>query len=91
MERNLRFQILDFRFGRGLCQIVDQIKPKEYIFPMHYGIDNFDDLLPINEFLEEQEKAKIAKSTDNKVTLNRDAQRPRPLIVQLNWEPKKKK
>ncbi len=77
--------------GSEARKIVDQIKPKEYIFPMHYGIDNFDDLLPINEFLEEQEKAKIAKSTDNKVTLNRDAQRPRPLIVQLNWEPKKKK
>lgn len=76
--------------GSEARKVVAQIKPKEYIFPMHYGVEIFDDLLPINEFLEEQEKAKIAKSTDNKVTLNRDATRPRPLIVQLNYQPKTK-
>ena len=77
--------------GSEAKRVVAQIRPKEYIFPMHYGLGGFDDLLTINEFLDEQEKAKIAKSSDNKVTLNRDAQRPRPLIVQLNWEPAKKK
>ena len=76
--------------GSEAKKIVAQIQPKEYIFPMHYGLKNFDDLLSIDEFLDEQDRAKIAKSLDNKVTLNRDAQRPRPLIVQLNFEPKAK-
>ena len=47
-------------------------------------------MLPIDEFLDDQEKAKIAVSGDNKVVLNRDKERPRPLIVQLNYEPKRK-
>jgi L-ascorbate metabolism protein UlaG (beta-lactamase superfamily) len=76
--------------GSEAKKVVAQINPKEYIFPMHYGTKIFDDLLPIDEFLDEQEKAKIAKSDDNKVTLNRDAQRPRPLIVQLHSAPKGK-
>jgi L-ascorbate metabolism protein UlaG (beta-lactamase superfamily) len=74
--------------GSEAKKVVEQIKPKEYIFPMHYGTKIFDDLLPIDEFLDEQEKAKIAKSDDNKVTLNRDVQRPRPLIVILESAPK---
>lgn len=76
--------------GSEARRVVEQIKPKEYIFPMHYGLPNFDELLPIDEFLEDQEKARIAVSADNKVTLNRDPQRPRPLIVQLNYAAKKK-
>jgi L-ascorbate metabolism protein UlaG (beta-lactamase superfamily) len=76
--------------GSEAKRVVAQIKPKEYIFPMHYGTKIFDDLLPADEFLDEQEKAKVAISDDNKVTLNRDAQRPRPLIVLLNSAPKKK-
>jgi hypothetical protein len=57
---------------------------------MHYGTRAFNDVLPIDEFLDEQEKAKVAVSDDNKVVLNRDKDRPRPLIVQLNYEPKRK-
>lgn len=75
--------------GAEAKRVVAQIKPKEYILPMHYGLPFFDELLPIDEFLEEQEKARIAVATDNQITLNRDPQRPRPLIVQLNHSPKK--
>lgn len=76
--------------GSEAKKAVSMIQPKEYIFPMHYGNKTYDEILPIDEFLDEQEKAKIAVSDDNKVTLNKDAQRPRPLIVQLNFAPKKK-
>lgn len=77
--------------GSDAKKVVEQIRPKEYIFPMHYGLPFFDDLLPIEEFLDEQDKSKIAISQDNKVTLNRDKTRPRPLIVQLSHTPKGKK
>ena len=58
---------------------------------MHYATKVFEEVLPINEFLEDQDKAKIATTGDNKVVLNRDPTRPRPLIVQLHYWPKGKK
>lgn len=76
--------------GSEARHVVEQLNPKEYIFPMHYGNKIFDEILPIDEFLEDQDRMKIAVSDDNAVTLNKDAQRPRPLIVQLNYWPKKK-
>ncbi|MBI3409047.1 MAG: MBL fold metallo-hydrolase [Planctomycetes bacterium] len=85
--------------GSEAKEVVDQLMPKnsegkrkwgEYVFPMHYGTKVFDELLPIREFLEEQERAKTASSDDNKILLNRDPNRPRPLMVQLNFWPKGK-
>ncbi len=79
--------------GSEAKKIVAQIKPREYIFPMHYGTRVYDDLLPATEFLDGQDKAKVAESDDNKLTLNRDPSRPRPLIVTFTYpaEAKKKK
>jgi L-ascorbate metabolism protein UlaG (beta-lactamase superfamily) len=79
--------------GSEAKKVVAQIKPREYIFPMHYGTRNFDDLLPATEFLEGQDRNKVAEAEDNKVVLNRDASRPRPLIVTLTYpvEAKRKK
>jgi len=76
--------------GSDAKKVAAQLQPKEYILPMHYGTKVFEDLLPIDEFLEDQERAKVAVARDNKVLLNRDATRPRPLIVQLHYWPKGK-
>src|SRR5207253_3218783 len=40
--------------GSEARKVVEQIKPKEYILPMHYGTAIFDDLLSPAEFLEDQ-------------------------------------
>lgn len=77
--------------GSEAKQVVAQIKPKEYIFPMHCGTKVYDELLPPTEFLDDQDRAKVTSSADNRLSLNRDPQRPRPLIVQLNWWPKGKR
>jgi L-ascorbate metabolism protein UlaG (beta-lactamase superfamily) len=76
--------------GSEAKKVVAQLQPKEYIFPMHHGTKVFDDLLSADEFLEDQERAKIAAARDNQVLLNRDPTRPRPLIVQLHYWPKGK-
>jgi L-ascorbate metabolism protein UlaG (beta-lactamase superfamily) len=76
--------------GGEAKQVVEQLKPKEYIFPMHCGTKIYDKLLTADEFLEDQDKDKVAVSDDNSLILNRDAKRPRPLIVQLNYWPKAK-
>jgi L-ascorbate metabolism protein UlaG (beta-lactamase superfamily) len=77
--------------GAEAKKVVQQLKPKEYIFPMHYGTDIFDDILPVDEFLDGQEKRNVAVTDDNVIRLNRDASRPRPLIVQLHYWPKEEK
>jgi L-ascorbate metabolism protein UlaG (beta-lactamase superfamily) len=80
--------------GSEAKKVVAQIKPREYIFPMHYGNRVYDDLLSAAEFLDGQPKARVAESDDYKVTLNRDTSRPRPLIVTFTYPPletKKKK
>ena len=71
--------------GSEAKKVVAQLKPREYVFPMHYGTKVFEDLLPVTEFLDGQDKAKVAESDDNKVTLNRDPSRPRPLTVVLTY------
>jgi L-ascorbate metabolism protein UlaG (beta-lactamase superfamily) len=77
--------------GSEAKAVVDQIKPREYIIPMHYGTAVYADLLTANEFLETFPKANIAVSKDNVLVLNRDKERPRPLVVMLHWWPRSKK
>lgn len=77
--------------GSEAKKVVEQVKPREYIFPMHCGTKIYDELLPPDEFLEDQPRANVTTSADNTITLNRDPQRPRPLIVNLNYWPRNKK
>ena len=77
--------------GSEAKRVVNQLRPKEYIFPMHFGTKQFDAILPIREFLDDQDRDKVAISDDNKIVLNRDRVRPRPLIVQLNYMEKGRK
>lgn len=77
--------------GSEARKVAEQIKPKEYVFPMHYGTKVFDATLPPDEFFEDLEKRKLAISDENVLKLNRDAQRPRPLFVQLHYWPKEMK
>jgi L-ascorbate metabolism protein UlaG (beta-lactamase superfamily) len=77
--------------GSEANKVVAQIKPKEYVLPMHYGTDVFDATLPPDEFYEGQEKRKIAKSDHNVLIFNKDGTRPRPLTVQLHYAPKEEK
>jgi L-ascorbate metabolism protein UlaG (beta-lactamase superfamily) len=77
--------------GSEAKKVVDQIKPKEYILPMHYGTAVYADLLSAAEFLEEFPKANVAVAKDNTLVLNRDKERPRPLVAVLHWWPRAKK
>jgi L-ascorbate metabolism protein UlaG (beta-lactamase superfamily) len=86
--------------GTEANRVVEQLKPKEYIFPMHYGTSIFEDILTAEEFLdirERQDKNKVVRLSEsekdptkraNVISLNRDATRPRPLVVQLHYWPK---
>ncbi|MBM3993374.1 MAG: MBL fold metallo-hydrolase [Planctomycetes bacterium] len=88
--------------GSEASKVVEQLRPKEYIFPMHYGTKIFEDILSAEEFLdifERKDKSKVIRLSESvreaereqSVQLNRDPQRPRPLIVQLHYAPKQEK
>jgi L-ascorbate metabolism protein UlaG (beta-lactamase superfamily) len=72
--------------GSQAKQVVEQLKPSKYIIPMHYGTKEFDDLLPADEFLEDQNKATIRKELSNKLIIDSDFKPADPIIEILNWK-----
>jgi L-ascorbate metabolism protein UlaG (beta-lactamase superfamily) len=74
--------------GSQANAVVKQLKPKEYIFPMHYGTPKADEVLTPTEFLEPWPQKKIASKKENFLVLNRDPDRPRPLVVLLSQDEK---
>jgi L-ascorbate metabolism protein UlaG (beta-lactamase superfamily) len=70
--------------GAEAKQVVEQLKPSRYILPMHYGTRVFDDVLPADEFLEEQKNVK--KFPSNRVTIETDFKPAEPIIAILDWK-----
>ena len=58
---------------------------------MHYGTKVFDPVLTADEFLETFEKRNVVIHDDNVLKLNKDASRPRPLVVQMHYWPREEK
>jgi L-ascorbate metabolism protein UlaG (beta-lactamase superfamily) len=72
--------------GDEAKKVVAQIKPKRYIFPMHYGITNqFEDLQTADEFLEDQKKGNIKRLRTNAYVIDTSVKPAEPVIVLLNW------
>jgi L-ascorbate metabolism protein UlaG (beta-lactamase superfamily) len=71
--------------GSEAKQVVEQLKPRQYILPMHYGTKVFEDLLPPDEFLDEQKKEHIRRELTNKLTVEAGAKPDAPKIVLLHW------
>jgi L-ascorbate metabolism protein UlaG (beta-lactamase superfamily) len=76
--------------GSEAKEVVDQIKPKKYIIPMHCGTRIYDDLLPPTEFVEEFPKERIATATTNTLMVNVAYNPPAPIVAVLNYEAKVK-
>ncbi len=76
--------------GSDAKKVIAQLKPKRYIIPMHYGTRVYDDLLPLDEFLDDQKPTLIKKfDNTNELTIDPTAEPPRePLIAILHWEKK---
>jgi L-ascorbate metabolism protein UlaG (beta-lactamase superfamily) len=65
--------------ARGIAK---QLKPRRYIFPMHYAVAGFDELLPVDEFLEDQPAVKKIR-TSNELTFRVDEKVEAPTIILL--------
>jgi L-ascorbate metabolism protein UlaG (beta-lactamase superfamily) len=70
--------------GAEAKKVVEQLKPKQYILPMHYGTKVFTDLLPADEFLEDQKNVK--RYSTNRLTVEAGAKVAEPTIVLLDWK-----
>jgi L-ascorbate metabolism protein UlaG (beta-lactamase superfamily) len=74
--------------GIDAKRVVEQIKPKHYVIPMHYGIEGvYTDLLTTEAFLEEQKN--VIKEKTNELKLEPGAKPPAELTVLiLKWASK---
>jgi L-ascorbate metabolism protein UlaG (beta-lactamase superfamily) len=70
--------------GAEAKKVVEQLKPKKYVVPMHYGTKVFDELLPPDEFLEDMKNVK--KYDGNKLDLEPGYKPETPQIAVLNWK-----
>ncbi len=77
--------------GTDAKKVIEQLKPKRYVIPMHYGIPKiYEDLLPLDEFLDGLKPQVVKRyDTTNELTIDPAAAPPsEPLIAILNWRKK---
>lgn len=72
--------------GADAKEVVAELKPKKYVLPMHYGTKVFDDVLPPDEFLEDQKKENVKKKDTNQLEIDPDFKPAEPEIVLLDWK-----
>lgn len=77
--------------GLDAAKVVEQLKPKRCIFPMHYGTLNYDFVLKPDTFLAEFKKENIRKNTRapfNEFKIDPKGTVPEePLIMMPHWRP----
>jgi L-ascorbate metabolism protein UlaG (beta-lactamase superfamily) len=70
--------------GSDAKKVVEQLKPRQYVIPMHYGTKVYEDLLPIDEFVEDLKNVK--RFTGNKLEVESDFKPEQPIVAVLNWQ-----
>jgi L-ascorbate metabolism protein UlaG (beta-lactamase superfamily) len=75
--------------GLDAQKVVEQLKPRRYIIPMHYGTPVYDYLLNLNQsgFLDDQTMGTVKRYAGNELTVDPNEDPPRePIIAILHWE-----
>jgi L-ascorbate metabolism protein UlaG (beta-lactamase superfamily) len=76
--------------GSDAKAVVEQLKPRHYIIPMHYATEVYTDLLSDEAFLDEQKEGTVRKYTTNELTIDPKESVPKdPQIAVLRWADKK--
>ena len=71
--------------GEQAKKVVEQIKPRLYVVPMHYGVPGYDDLVGPEEFLDGMKNVKRTPET-NELVIPPDAKAgDGPTVVLLGW------
>jgi L-ascorbate metabolism protein UlaG (beta-lactamase superfamily) len=71
--------------GGQAKRVVEQLKPRRFVLPMHYGVPGYDELLPADEFLDGQPNVK-KMTTTNELAIPLDAKPDQPAVVLLGWK-----
>jgi L-ascorbate metabolism protein UlaG (beta-lactamase superfamily) len=72
--------------GSAAKQVVDQLKPKRYVFPMHYGVPGYDELLPADEFLDGQSHVqRLLNTNEFHIPLESTSDKPMTIVL-LGWQ-----
>jgi L-ascorbate metabolism protein UlaG (beta-lactamase superfamily) len=71
--------------GSKAKEVVAQLKPKRYVLPMHYGTRTFEDLLPLDEFLDGQTNVKRTPATNELQVSAAEPVPAAPTTVILGW------
>ena len=74
--------------GEGAKRTVAKLKPRLFVLPMHYGLPGYDDLLPVDEFLDGVAGVKKTPET-NELLIPLDAKPATPTVVVLGYAVKK--
>jgi L-ascorbate metabolism protein UlaG (beta-lactamase superfamily) len=69
-------------------RVQDQLKPRMYVLPMHYGTKVFDEVLPVDGFIDEQKSGSVQKLTTNELVIKTDFKPAEPVVVVLHWAAK---
>ena len=74
--------------GDQAKKVVDQLKPRLYVLPMHYGVPGYDDIQGPEEFLGEFDKKYVRKTPEtNELVIPLDAKPPEHVtVVQPGWK-----
>jgi L-ascorbate metabolism protein UlaG (beta-lactamase superfamily) len=74
--------------GETAKKVVEQLQPKRYVLPMHYGVPGYDDILGPDEFLEDQPKERVKKTPEtNELIIDAESPVPeKPTILMLGWK-----
>lgn len=71
--------------GEQAKKVVEQLKPRLFVLPMHYGTPGYDDILGPDEFLEDQKNLK-KMTTTNELEIPIDMKADSPTVVLLGWK-----
>ncbi|HTU90638.1 MAG TPA: MBL fold metallo-hydrolase, partial [Gemmataceae bacterium] len=79
--------------GLDAQKVVEQLKPRRYILPMHYGTRVYTELLDLTYFLDEQKMGKLERlPRSNELSIDPKSTPPKePIVAILNWEKKGQK
>jgi L-ascorbate metabolism protein UlaG (beta-lactamase superfamily) len=73
--------------GIDAQRVVEQLKPRHYVVPMHYGTDVYNDLLPIKSFIEDVPTTQVNKVLGNELLVDpAEKAKEKPVFVQLGYE-----
>lgn len=81
--------------GEQAAAVVQKLKPRLFVLPMHYGVPGYDDLAGPEEFLSEFKKDQVKRTPGtNELVIPLDAKADAPTVLLMGWkkpEPKELK